>query len=84
MKADDRLSEDTGAENAPKWNPTPEAIRAMDLSVFVYALRNITGKTTDIITNCTVMGGLAFGAHEFRDELIAWAEGELAKVKEVR
>jgi hypothetical protein len=75
------ITQAEGVENGPEWNPTPEENRASDLSVLVYALRKMPDKTSDIITNRTVMSGLAYGAREFRDELIAWAEAELAKLK---
>jgi hypothetical protein len=83
----DNLTQDGGAENAPEWNPTPEDLRAMDLGYFVKALRKMSTldlSCDDLISNHrSVVVCLAISSNHLRDDLLAWAEGERAKLKAV-
>jgi hypothetical protein len=87
MSEHDSLQQDGSAENAPEWNPTPEESRAMDLSVFVHALRKMV--MSDYYNNNFTISDrrtwrlfyLARTANRLRDDLLDWAEAELAKLK---
>ena len=91
MQEDTNLPQDTGAENGPgEWRDTPEEYRAMDLGCFITALRKL--EMSDYRNSGFAISDrrtwrlfdLASSANHLRDDLIAWAEAELAKLKEVR
>jgi hypothetical protein len=74
------------AENGPQPEFTSEDFRALDLQSLIKALRGIPELKGVAISDRRTwkLTYLALFALHLRDDLIAWAEGELAKLKEVR
>jgi len=91
MEEDDSLPQDTAADHGPgEWRDTPEEYRAMDLGCFIIALRKLSHRTPDdtigdlIAADRSLVHNLVLGADHLHEDLLAWAEAELAKLNEAR
>jgi hypothetical protein len=88
MKTVVKLPHGGGAENGPsEWKDiTPEAYRAMDLHHLIGELRKLPvegGSVAIWALGLDQLRILALGVCPLRNDLLAWAEAERAKLKEV-
>jgi hypothetical protein len=83
MNSDHNVPHDGAAENGPRPEFWPSDYRALDLQYFVKAIHSLRHDYYDVdFDDGVAMHTLVVSVRHLFDDLIAWAEGEQAKLKD--